>query len=75
MGNDGAATAVAVLGLTAALLLVIALFVAWPIFLIWALNTLFGLEIPVTLKTWTAAFILVALTGQIRYRSSPKKGE
>lgn len=31
-----------------------------PLALIWAINTLFGLAIPTTLKTWTAALLLSA---------------
>ena len=44
-----------------ALLLVLALVIFGPIATIWALNTLFPvLNIPVTLETWLAAFIIPA---------------
>jgi len=37
-------------------------FILWcvPVALIWALNTVFGLAVPVTFKTWLAVFILSA---------------
>lgn len=38
--------------------LVVVLVVTAPIALIWALNTLFGLGIAYTVKTWAAALIL-----------------
>ena len=40
------------------ILLVIALLVFGPLLSIWALNTLFGLGIAYTLKTWFAALVL-----------------
>lgn len=43
-----------------AIVLVLALF---PALLIWSLNTLFLLEIPYTVKTILAAFVLVLLIG------------
>lgn len=38
----------------------IALVVIYPIALIWALNTLFGLSIPITFWTWVATTLLSA---------------
>lgn len=38
-----------------------------PLFNIWALNTLFGLSIPWTLKTWLAAVLLTLLFTPGRY--------
>ena len=32
-----------------------------PVAAIWALNTLFGLSIPLTLKTWAAALLLCVM--------------
>lgn len=34
-----------------------------PLAVIWALNTLFGLAIAFTLKTWAAALVLIACVG------------
>jgi hypothetical protein len=46
-------------------LLVIVLIVVGPFLSIWALNTLFGLAIAYTLKTWAASLILgLALTAR-----------
>lgn len=39
-------------------LLVVALLIFVPLGEIWALNTLFGLHIAFTLKTWAAALLL-----------------
>lgn len=50
------------MGLIIALVLLVVLFVVFlPILAIWALNVLFGLTIVVTLKTWFAAFVLIAI--------------
>lgn len=38
--------------------LFVVLLIVGPLLSIWALNTLFGLGIAYTLKTWAAAFIL-----------------
>lgn len=43
--------------------LVIALFVAGPLLAIWSLNTLFGLSIAYTLKTWFAVLVLSGIVG------------
>ena len=40
------------------ILLIFTLIIIGPILLIWSLNTLFGLSIPFTLKTWCASLIL-----------------
>ena len=34
-----------------------------PLAAIWSVNTLFGLTIPYTFKTWLAAFILIGVSG------------
>jgi len=51
-------TAQAVVAVIAVILLLAAILIFWPIFAIWSVNTLFGLSIPVTLKTWASAFFL-----------------
>lgn len=43
------------------ILLLIAVLIFGPIALIWSINTLFGLGIAFTLKTWFAAFFIVSL--------------
>ena len=40
------------------ILLALLLIVFGPFLMIWSINTLFGLTIPFTLKTWLAALIL-----------------
>ena len=40
------------------ILLAILLIIFGPFLMIWSINTLFGLTIPFTLKTWLAALIL-----------------
>jgi hypothetical protein len=48
-------------------LLIVLAVVFVPLALIWALNTLFGLAIAFTLKTWLAALLLAgALSGSAR---------
>lgn len=50
---------------------VLVLFILWaiamlsfgPIFLIWSLNTLFGLSIAFSFKTWLAGFFLILVIG------------
>jgi len=42
------------------IVLVIIAIICCPIAAIWALNTLFGLAIPLTFKTWLAAAVLSA---------------
>ena len=37
---------------------ILAIALGFPFFIIWSLNTLFGLAIGYTFKTWLAAFIL-----------------
>jgi len=39
-------------------LLIISVIVFFPLLLIWALNALFTLGMPYTLKTWAASFII-----------------
>ena len=45
------------------LLIVVLVLAIMPALLIWSLNTLFLLEIPFTIKTILAAFVLVLLVG------------
>lgn len=40
------------------ILLALLLIILGPFLMIWSINTLFGLMIPFTLKTWFAALIL-----------------
>lgn len=42
-----------------------------PLALIWALNTLFGLGIEYTIKTWAAALIIGGMFSASASRSSP----
>ena len=49
-----------------AVLAILAVIVIAPLGLIWSLDTLFGLAIPYTLKTWTATLVLLALTVNAR---------
>lgn len=44
----------------ALVLFIIALIIFGPFLLIWSMNTLFGLAIPFTFKTWLASLILGA---------------
>lgn len=53
------------------ILLAIVLLVIMPWAAIWALNTLFGLAIAYTFKTWLAALILMGCVGQ---KYTPAKG-
>lgn len=46
-----------------AIIAIILLIVLAPICLIWSLNTLFGLTIAFTFKTWAAAFIVSMVVG------------
>lgn len=48
-------------GLGLLVLAIVGLILLAPVGLIWALNTLFGLAIPITGKTWAAALVLLAL--------------
>lgn len=41
-----------------------------PLLIIWALNLLFGLTIPITLKTWFATFVLAGV-----FRPTPQGGK
>lgn len=52
-------------------LFVAAVVIGWPIALIWSLNVLFpAVAIPMTLETWTAAFVItLALNGGTKYVS------
>ena len=40
------------------IVLLVILIIAGPVAAIWSLNTLFGLSIPFTFKTWLAALLL-----------------
>lgn len=53
------------------LLLILLVFSIWygPIFTIWSLNLLFGLQIPVTFKTWCAVLWLLTVLNGIRIKS------
>jgi len=53
MKNGGATVGGVLLGL-----FILALIIFMPFLVIWALNTLFGLTIGYTLKTWFATFVL-----------------
>lgn len=44
--------------------------VVGPLLSIWALNTLFGLAIPYTLKTWASALILAGLVSSSGVKAS-----
>lgn len=48
------------------LLLTIAI-ILWPFVVVWSMNTLFGLSIPFTFRTWLASFVLTLVIG-----STPK---
>lgn len=48
------------LKLAAVVLLIVAIIVLAPLALIWAMNTLFGLGIAYTFKTWVACGLLAA---------------
>tara|TARA_R100000808_G_C2146471_1_gene154383 strand:+ start:984 stop:1172 length:189 start_codon:yes stop_codon:yes gene_type:complete len=41
-------------------LLILFIFISGPLVTIWMLNTLFSVDIPYTLETWAAAFVLGA---------------
>ena len=47
-----------IVGLLTLIALIIALIIFTPTLVIWSLNTLFGLVIPYTLKTWFAMLIV-----------------
>jgi len=51
---------------------IVLLVIFGPLVTIYALNTLFGLGIPVTLGTWFSAFWLAAIVGGSGFRSSSK---
>ena len=44
-----------------------------PFFLIWSLNTLFGLTIAFSFKTWIAAFFLVLTIGGYKFNMNSGK--
>jgi len=44
-------------------ILIVLVVVFAPLLIIWSLNTLFGLTITYTIKTWLAALVLGALVG------------
>lgn len=54
---DSLAVLMAILGMT----VIPALLLMMPFVSIWSLNTLFSLAIPLTFKTWCAAFALSAI--------------
>jgi hypothetical protein len=47
--------------------------IAVPVFLIWSLNTLFGLAIPYTFKTWVACAFLFEVLVLLAFIGSPNK--
>lgn len=51
-------------------ILLILLLIYAPLGVIWALNVLFHLAIPYTLKTWAAAFILSAAVKGLKVSKS-----
>jgi hypothetical protein len=53
------------------LIVVLVILAIWwcPIFTIWSLNILFGLSIPVTLKTWACSLWLSSVVGASIYSS------
>ena len=53
-----------------ALLFVLLLVLIWigPIFTIWSINTLFGLEIPITFNSWAAVVWLMTVFHGIRFQ-------
>lgn len=51
------------------IMFIIALIIFGPLLFIWSLNTLFGLGIAFTLKTWFAA-LLLAITLSVKRSSS-----
>ena len=54
-------------------LFVVAVLICTPIALIWSLNTLFSvLSIPLTFKTWIAAFFITVMIGVIGGSSAVK---
>jgi hypothetical protein len=55
--------------ITGIIALVIVLLVFGPMLTIWALNTLFGLGIPVNLATWFACLWLAGIVGATSYSS------
>lgn len=53
-----------------ALALFVVTFTIGPIFTIWALNLVFGLEIPLTFKTWVAVLWLTLVLHGVKASSS-----
>lgn len=51
-------------------ILAILLIVYGPLISIWALNTLFGLAIPYTLKTWFASLWIAGIVGGTKVATS-----
>jgi hypothetical protein len=49
------------IGILVVCVFVAVLFIAWPVAVIWSLNTLFGLGIAFTVKTWLAAVVVMAV--------------
>lgn len=54
------------------ILLVVAIVIGGPLATIWSLNTLFGLTIAYTFKTWLAALFLGGLMSKSASSSSSK---
>lgn len=46
---------------SAAVVLIVALFIFGPWLLFWAIGVLFGVTIPLTFKTWLAAVVFLGL--------------
>lgn len=44
--------------------LIVVLVIFMPIIVMWCVDTLFGTNIPINLKTWFAAFLLLVLIGK-----------
>ena len=55
------------------LLIIVLVLAIMPALLIWSLNTLFLLQIPYTVKTILAAFVLIAILGATCAKSKSSK--
>lgn len=60
-------TSTAVWAIIGLILLIVALIAVGPLLTIWSLNTLFGLSIAYTFKTWIAALVLGLLVSNSTY--------
>ncbi len=50
-------------------LLIVLAVVFGPLLAIWSINTIFGLSVPYTMKTWAAALFLSGMVSGYRYQS------